>query len=112
MYPPKVKPYKPIGEWNQVLLIVNHNKVTQLLNGKVVVEYEKYSDEWKQLRSSGKQRDYPDYGKLDEGHIALQNHGTKVFYGNIELTELLTINFLIMTIKNKSRREFVKKTIS
>ena len=54
MYPPKVKPYKPIGEWNQVLLIVNHNKVTQLLNGKVVVEYEKYSDEWKQLRSSGK----------------------------------------------------------
>ncbi len=54
MYPPKVKPYKPIWEWNQVLFIVNHYKVTQLLNGKVVVEYEKYSDEWKQLRNSGK----------------------------------------------------------
>jgi hypothetical protein len=88
MYPPKVKPYKPIGEWNQVLLIVNHNKVTQLLNGKVVVEYEKYSDEWKQLRNSGKWGDFPDYGKFNEGHIALQNHGTNVFYRNIKLKEL------------------------
>jgi len=62
--------------------------VTQLLNGKVVVEYEKYSDEWKQLRNSGKWGDFPDYGKFNEGHIALQNHGTNVFYRNIKLKEL------------------------
>ena len=88
MYPPKVRPYKPVGDWNQVLLVVDGNKVTQVLNGEVVVEYEKYSDEWEELRNSGKWSDYPDYGKFDEGHITLQNHGTKVIYRNIKIKEL------------------------
>ena len=45
MYPPATKTYKPVGEWNHILLIVNGNHVTHMLNDKVVVEYEKYSDE-------------------------------------------------------------------
>jgi len=52
------------------------------------VEYEKYSDEWNKLRNSGKWSEYPDYGKFDKGHIALQNHGTKVWYRNIKIKEL------------------------
>jgi len=88
MYPPKVKPYKALGEWNQVMLVVNGNHVTQILNGEVVVVYEKYSDEWNKLRKSGKWADFPDYGKYDEGHISLQNHGTKVFYRNLKIKEL------------------------
>jgi 3-keto-disaccharide hydrolase len=88
MYPPKAKPYKPIGEWNQAFLVVDGNHVTQILNGKVVVEYEKYSDEWKKLLEGGKWANFPDYGKYDAGHISLQNHGTKVFYRNIKLKEL------------------------
>ncbi len=88
MYPPKAKPFKPVGEWNQLFLMVDGNKVTQILNGEIVVEYEKYSDEWMQLRNSGKWTSYPDYGKFDEGHIALQNHSTTVWYRNIKLKEL------------------------
>ena len=88
MYPPRVRPFKPVGEWNQLFLMVNGNKVTQILNGEVVVEYEKYSEEWMKLRNSGKWTDYPDYGKFDEGHIALQNHSTTVWYRNIKLKEL------------------------
>jgi len=88
MYPPKTLPCKPVGEWNQAFLVVNGNHVTQILNGEMVVEYEKYSDEWKKLRDSGKWASFPDYGKYDEGHISLQNHGTKVFYRNIKLKEL------------------------
>lgn len=88
MYPPRVKSYKPVGEWNQAILIVDGNKVTQILNGKTVVEYEKYSDEWKKLRDSGKWADFPDYGKFDEGHISFQNHGTNVFYRSIKIKEL------------------------
>ncbi|NSW93429.1 MAG: DUF1080 domain-containing protein [Bacteroidales bacterium] len=88
MYPPKAKPYKPVGEWNHAMLIVNGNKVTQILNGEIVVEYEKYSDEWNKLRNSGKWVDYPDWGKFDEGYISLQNHGTKVWYRSIKLKEL------------------------
>lgn len=88
MYPPKTRPYKPLGEWNHILLVVDGNKVTQMLNGEVVVEYEKYSGEWNKLRNSGKWSDFPDYGKYDEGHISLQNHGTKVWYRNIKIKEL------------------------
>mgnify|MGYP001765581962 CR=1 FL=1 len=88
MHPPKVRPYKPIGEWNQAFLVVNGNKVTHLLNGEVIVEFEKYSDEWNQLRNSGKWSSFPDYGKFDEGHISLQNHGTKVWYRNVKIKEL------------------------
>lgn len=88
MYPPLEKPYKPVGEWNHIFLLVDDNKVEQLLNGKLIVRYEKYSEEWMALRNSGKWSEFPDYGKYDKGHIALQNHGTKVWYRNIKIKAL------------------------
>ncbi len=88
MYPPMAKPYKPLGEWNNLFLVVEGNQVTQILNGEVVVKYEKNSDEWLKLRNSGKWSNFPDWGKFDEGYISLQNHGTKVWYRNIKIKEL------------------------
>jgi len=88
MHPPLVKPYKPVGEWNQAWIVVDGNSVTFMLNGEITAKYVKYSDEWTKLRNSGKWSNFPDYGKYDEGHISLQNHGTKVWYRNIKLKEL------------------------
>jgi hypothetical protein len=88
MYPPLAKPYRNLGEWNQLFLVVNGNSVTQILNDQVVVKYEKYSEEWKKLRNSGKWNAYPDWGKFDEGFISLQNHGTKVWYRSIKIKEI------------------------
>ena len=88
MYPPATRPYRPLGEWNHLLLVVKGNKVTQMLNGEVVVTYEKYSDEWNALKNSGKWVDFPDWGKYDEGYISLQNHGTKVWYRSVKIKEL------------------------
>jgi hypothetical protein len=88
MYPPLVKPYKPLGEWNRLFLVVNGNSVTQILNDQVVVKYEKYSEEWKKLKNSGKWTSFPDWGKFDEGFISLQNHGTKVWYRSIKIKEI------------------------
>jgi hypothetical protein len=88
MYPPLVKPFKPVGEWNTILLVVDGDNVTQMLNGEVVVRYVKYSEEWNKLRNSGKWTAFPDWGKFDEGHISLQNHGTKVWYRSIKLKEI------------------------
>ena len=88
MYPPVARPYKPLGEWNHILIVVDGNSVTQMLNGEIVVEYEKNSEDWLQHRDSGKWKNFPDYGKFNEGHIALQNHGTVVWFRNIKLKEL------------------------
>ena len=88
MYPPTKEPFKPLGEWNQLLLVVQGDQVTQILNGEVVVKYTKYSDDWNKRRNSGKWKDFPDWGKFDEGHLALQNHGTKVWYRNIKIKTL------------------------
>jgi hypothetical protein len=88
MYPPLAKPYKALGEWNQLFLVVNGNSVTQILNDQVVVRYEKYSDEWTKLKNSGKWKQFPDWGKFDEGFISLQNHGTKVWYRSIKIREI------------------------
>lgn len=88
MYPPMVRPYKPVGEWNQLFLFVKGKEVTQILNGQVVVKYVKNTEEWDKLRNSGKWSSFPDWGKYDEGFISLQNHGTKVWYRNIKLKEI------------------------
>jgi len=88
MYPPNGRPYKPIGWWNRLLLVVEGNQVTQILNGEIVVSYVKNSEEWNKLRNSGKWSNFPDWGKFDEGPISLQNHGTKVWYRNIKIKEL------------------------
>ncbi len=88
MYPPKARPFKPLGEWNHILLVVDGDHVTQILNGALVVEYVKKSDEWNKLRNSGKWTGFPDWGNFDEGHVSLQNHGTKVWYRNIKIKEL------------------------
>jgi hypothetical protein len=88
MYPPLVQPYKALGEWNQLFLVVKGNSVTQILNGEVVVKYEKNSEEWEKLRNSGKWTAFPDWGKYDEGYISLQNHGTKVWYRSIKVKEI------------------------
>ena len=88
MYPPAARPYKAPGEWNHLFLVVRDNKVTQLLNGEIVVHYEKYSDDWDKRRNSGKWDGFPDWGKFDEGHITLQNHSTNVWFRNIKIKEL------------------------
>jgi len=88
MHTPAARPYKPVGEWNQALIVADGNNVTFILNDEVTVKYVKYSPEWNELRNSGKWTAFPDYGKYDEGHISLQNHGTKVWYRNIKIKEL------------------------
>jgi hypothetical protein len=88
MYPPMADHPRPIGEWNNLLLVVDSSSVTQMINGEIVVKYEKSSEDWTNRRNSGKWTAFPDWGKYDEGHISLQNHGTKVWFRNIKLKEL------------------------
>jgi hypothetical protein len=76
------------GEWNDVLLRVKDNRIEHWLNGVKVVSIERGSDKWNALAAASKFADMPDYGKVEEGYLVLQDHGDPVWYRNIRVRNL------------------------
>jgi hypothetical protein len=87
MYPPTKDTAKPVGEWNQLRIIVNGNHVEHWLNGEKVVDYEILSEDWLKRYDASKFKTHPKYGRIAKGHIALQEHGDGVEYRNIKIRE-------------------------
>ncbi|HDR89481.1 MAG TPA: DUF1080 domain-containing protein [Bacteroidetes bacterium] len=88
MHPPVNPRVKPVGKYNKSMIRVKDGHVEHWLNGVKVVEYELWTDEWKEKVEQGKWKDYPGYGTAREGHICLQDHGSKVWFRNIKIREL------------------------
>ena len=80
---------KPLGEWNQIRIIVNGAHVEHWLNGTKTVEYELWSPEWEQLVEASKFADYPEYGRATSRHIGLQDHGHMLWYRNIKIRRII-----------------------
>ena len=80
----------PAGEWNKVLLKVDHNKNqgSVTLNGTVIVEFPVHGEGWDALVANSKFKGWEGFGKYQTGHIGLQDHGDKVWYKNIKIKEL------------------------
>ena len=87
MQPPddSKKVLKPIGEWNTTKIVVNGTHVEHWLNGKKILEFERWTPAWNALRDSGKWKDSPDYGKAKTGRIAVQDHGSVFWFRNIKI---------------------------
>lgn len=79
---------KKAGEWNTVRLIVNNKHVEHWLNGEMVVSYDLQSPDWETRFKKSKFKNWPMYGRAGKGHIALQDHGDKVWFKNIEIKKL------------------------
>jgi hypothetical protein len=82
------EPVKPAGEWNQVRIISNAGKYEFWLNGTRVVSFTMHTPEWNQLVEKSKFKEFPDFGKARKGHLALQDHGDKVWFRNIKIKTL------------------------
>ena len=82
------KKLNPIGEWNSTRIIFNKGKVEHWLNGEKIVEFDKFSEDWKIKRNSGKWSDFPDYGKANYGYIGLQDHGSGVWFKDVKIRKL------------------------
>ena len=81
---------KPVGEWNQVRVLINNGLVEHWLNGELVVEYNLWTPEWYDMVAGSKFPQYnPDWADVPQnGYIGLQDHGDDVWYKNIKLREL------------------------
>lgn len=79
---------KPAGEWNQARIVSENGNYQFWLNGTNVVNFTMHTPEWDAMVAGSKFKDMPDFGKATKGHIALQDHGDKVWYRNIMIRVL------------------------
>ena len=80
-----------IGEWNNAYVITKGTKIEHWLNGRLVVSYDRSTDEFRELVKKSKYAD-PKYGKnfgeWESGHILLQEHGDEVWFKNVKIRDL------------------------
>ncbi|MCO1334985.1 DUF1080 domain-containing protein [Microbulbifer sp. OS29] len=88
MYAPSEDKVKPAGEFNKTRIRVEDGRVEHWLNGSLVVSYELWSADWDARLASSKFSAYSDFARSENGFIALQDHGDKVWYRNIRIREL------------------------
>ncbi len=88
MPPNDKKNLKPVGEFNQIRLVVKGNHIEHWLNGAKVLEFERGSAALKALIAQSKFKNQPLFGTFAKGHLLLQEHGDKVWYRNIKIREL------------------------
>ena len=79
---------RPVGEWNDVRLIVKGPHVEHWMNGVKLLEYEIGSPDWEQRVKASKFATMPGYGRKPGGYIVLQDHGDVVSYRNIRIRRL------------------------
>ena len=79
---------RPVGEWNEVRMVVDGPHVEYWLNGVQQCSYELWSEEWNARVAASKFKEWPGFGMNKRGHIALQDHGNPVWYRNIHIRSL------------------------
>ena len=84
----KDKPVKPIGEWNTARIVVRGAHVEHWLNGVKVVEYERFTPQFRELVASSKYHVWPGFADMPDGYILLQDHGFPVSFRNVKIREL------------------------
>ena len=93
MVQPNQNVCKPAGEWNHVLIYINHITNTGIvkLNGIEIVTFPLGGVEWDSMVSNskfGEDKEFRDFAKFKTGKIGLQDHGDGVSYRNVKIREL------------------------
>ena len=58
------------------------------LNGRKILEFEAWTDDWFARKNSGKWETAPEYGLAHRGVICLQDHGYPASFRNLKVKEL------------------------
>jgi hypothetical protein len=79
---------KPAGKWNKVKIKLLDGHLTFWLNGEKVVDTQMWNDHWQELVNHSKFKKWKGFAAYKKGHIALQDHGSRVWYRDIKLKKL------------------------
>jgi hypothetical protein len=79
---------KPAGEWNTSRIVVRGQTVEHWLNGKKVLQYELNSPALNAAIEKSKFKGIERFGKRQNAHILLQDHGDQVWFRNIKIRRL------------------------
>lgn len=80
----------PVGEWNTMVITVNHKDHTGsvMLNGMEMVSFPVANEAWDAMVAKSKFADWDGFGKFTTGKIGLQDHGNVVAFKNIKIKQL------------------------
>ena len=82
------KNVKRAGEWNTSRIIFTSEQVEYWFNGKKVVSFKPWTEDWHARKGDGKWEAAPDYGKFKTGYIGLQDHDSPLWFKNIKIKKL------------------------
>lgn len=85
IYPAKNTSPKPLGEWNRSRIVSQGKHVEHWLNGVLILEFERGSDDFKKRVAESKFASFENFGEADEGHILIQDHGSEMAFRNIKI---------------------------
>ena len=88
LHAPTKNVMRPAGQWNQARIVKKGNHVEHYLNGELVVEYVLHNDDWNKRRAASKFKDFPGYGKNNEGYICFQDHGGPMWFRSMRIRRL------------------------
>lgn len=78
----------PAGEWNTTKIVVAPGRTEHWLNGVKLLSFEPGSEDWMARKKAGKWAKSDDYAKFKTGYIALQYHGSSLWFKNIKVKPL------------------------
>lgn len=88
LYAPSKDVTRPVGQWNELRVVVNGPQVEHWLNGEKIVQYELWNDDWNQRVAKSKFKDKPKFGTIKKGPICLQDHSDQIAFRNIKIRGL------------------------
>lgn len=86
--PETIDATRPAGEWNNIYLRITENNCEVMMNGVSYYRFNIGSSDWDKRVAASKFSKFPNFGKMDQGHICLQDHGNVVSYRNIKIRKL------------------------
>jgi hypothetical protein len=82
------RPIRPAGQWNQSRVVSNGKTIEHYLNGTKVLQYELDGPALREAIAKSKFKDVARFGKPQNGHVLLQDHGDRVWYRNVKIRRL------------------------